>query len=383
VCFDPEQGKVWATDENAQSLGGNDRIGILRIEDKTWEYIYLPATYTTLILQQGTFLAMDSVNRVAYVQAGTAGGLRGTLIYSLDSLALLFNTFTDLTHGQSNYHFIVGHDSTNNRVLLAGDITLRCYSATNGIPVTLVDDVSGSVGNRYMITDASGKWWGHDASSPANMQKVSLSGSVLNNSAVDLGADGMESMLMCYDSTNDLIYYMAGGSTGYNLDADELYKFDCVAETYTKMNVTTPYPAVSSGNHSTSLQGCTSMLMSSDNYRILLLRGGTSGGQRCFYVVDPSDGTVDFHADLPDDYSSNYYTANSTGSVGVLWSLGSYRIQEIRFTGGEQGTALNIYKPVSANALPISGTTVQVELFETGNAGVRRDNAFNIAFIDL
>lgn len=389
VAFDSAKGRLWATDQDHDTnftSAASDRVGIYRLDTDSWDYIYTPADWSILFLQVGPVLKLDVTNRRAYLQVagssdGAYNGARSTLIYDLDSYDLLHNTFVDIAgHGQAQ-HFMIAIDPSNDRIFLRGDSYIRAYTTDGaGIPDSFIDDETTQTysGNSHPIVDASGQLWVPTTVHPEDWRKFYLSGGSLLTATADGGPDGIIDGLKCYDATNDLIYYVTGDTASVD-DAKELYKFDCGTETYTKITASTLGAIATEGDADASYRNPTSISMSFDDSKLLVVRGG-SGGYHDFYIVDPSDGTIDFHQDLGDLYSYNYYTNNPAVDAGVLWSLGTKRIMEIRFQGDNAGSIGTVYKPVIAAARMIAANKAQVELFDANNVFVRRNNAFHITF---
>jgi hypothetical protein len=391
VCYDPQQGKLWATDENSQALlrdengfpvvspdtTGSDRIGIYKKDTDTWQYIYLPDDWERGIRGDGELLKLNVEERVAYMQAiGTVGGAydsnRTTLIYDLDTLELLTNVYTDVTTGDGS-GYIVGFDNINDRCIIYGGSSTRFFGMADGIPTTQIATTGSQYSiNKYMIPDASGNFWFPEGS-PADWRRWYLVASVINTATVDTGAAGLDSSAnnFCYDATNDQIYF-------YTTDRLTLKKMACSTGTLTSI---VTYAAVSGANHNTEASELYALEMSSDDFRLLGVRGASSGsGECCFYIIDPSDGSIDFHYDLATTYTTNYYTQNIAVSEGVVWSLGTNRIQEIRFGGGEQDTALSVYDPVFVAVRMTAANKARVWFFKGNNFRVRQDSAFHIHF---
>lgn len=387
VAFDSVKGRLWATDQDHDTgftQADLDRIGIYRLDTDTWDYIYLPALWPILWLQSGPVLKLDVANRKAYVQAagasdGAYNGARTTLIYDLDSYDLLFNTFTDISGHSQGQHYLIAIDPANDRLFLHGDSYIRAYTTDGaGLPDSFLDDetTTGYTGGYHPIVDATGQLWIPTGAHPQDWRKFYVSGGSLLTATADAGPDGIIDGIKCYDATNDLIYYVTGQTASLD-DAKELYKFDCDTETYTKITAATLGAVTNEATGDASYRNPTSISMSFDDSKLLVVRGS---GFLDFFIVDPSDGTIDFHQDLADTYTRNYHTSNPAVDAGVLWSLGTKRIMEIRFQGDNSGSIGTVYKPVIAAARMIAANKAQVELFDANNVFVRRNNAFHITF---
>lgn len=380
--YDPVRGRVWATDISHDNAAYTipDRLGILRLDTGTWEYITLPTTRPNIDHNKCSLGIMDLTNRVFYLQAfHQTGPVRSTLVYSLDTYALLQDTWDLSGHGQGTYHIVVGADPSRNKVCIWGDSTLRLYNTASGVPTTLADSKNrtGNTGFRNPITSNDGAYWFYDnAPSPDEWLQCAISGSVwgsfTNRDADNGNGHNMDSNLYTHNPVTDEIYYMAGAGN------DELYKVLCVSPfTVTKINSST-YAGIGAGTWTTSIAAPTAISWSPDYYRLIVVRASPTYG--AVYVVDPSDGSIDVAYELDDRYSRNYNALDIGVDHGRIWSIGSNRIQEFRFTGSTENTSLVVYKPVAPAARMTSTTKARVELFQVANSYVRQDNPFYISF---
>ena len=383
VVWDPVKGKLWATDTEHDPNtddSGQDRLGIYKVDSETWEYITLPLGWGILFVQRGPSILINVEDRVVYVQVAgqddapeTNNGDRTTLIYSLDTLELLMNTKEDLTAGGSESTLVVlGFDSANGHMLIGGASTTYIHDMTDGLPDAVdIDSIASAYGSvSTYIADSAGKfWYPTTALAPDDWRRYYLSGLSLTEDTVEAGADGINAdNLKTYDSTNNEIYYLS-------YDQLSLMKINCGTGTVTKLAT---YPAHDSSTHTTSPTSLTALVMSSDNSRVLGVRGGTGGDFMCFYIIDPSDGSVDFHAEIPDLYTDNCDSLHVGVDAGKLWVLSTQRITEISFAGGETDTALAIYDPVLFSSRLIAADTVRVWFYRGNNFRVRQDSAFHI-----
>lgn len=387
--YDTQRGRVWVVDidhdtTTNETTGEPDRIGVFRIDSETWEYITLPTIGTDkhsfATKYKCSISIMDIAHRAFYVQArNEANDEVTTLIYSLDTLELLQDTYDDIVgHGQTFYFFIIGVDSANDRLLLWGDSNYLCWGMNdNGTVDTSLGGVarSGNTGFRSAICDNNGHFWFHDGTpNPDDWQQIVVTGSgaTLTINTRDAGADGLDTRIYAFNAVQNAIYYLDNAR-------NDLWKILCDSP-YTVTELTaSDWPSYAGSGHLTSPLEINCLAWSYDYYRLIGVRGGGTAPM-CVYIIDPTDGTVDAHYELEDLYVQNFFCDTIAVQPGVFWSLSSNRIMQFNFTGDTEETDLSVYKPVTPSVRMVDANTARVELFLTANSVVRQDNAFYIEF---
>jgi hypothetical protein len=376
VQYYQEGGEVWATDNDYTVSGSSyDRIGILRPESNTWTYLNL--NETNYIQQYGSAaggMFVDNTNGLMFIQANDVSNNVSTLIYDCASKALLLNvrdSLGGLDGGQ--FEYVVGIDPANETCVILDNNAYDWRTTTNGIPdATSSGEFNPAVAaNSYkpVMADTAGNYWNtHDD----NIYKWVFGG---GETAYSTGADKLAPGLVCYRASNNTIYYMSQ-------NGDYIKSFACTDQTITRLNGSAWGTVSSEATALTSLKGIQSLDVSKDGTRLIATRGG-SATYYTFYIIDPSDGSIEAAYTLPSPWTYNWYSRMIAISDNRIWTLGTERIMEVTWTGAQPGDPPLVYKPVVANSRMVTASKARVEIFEVGNSIIRRDTPFHIGFFGL
>lgn len=379
VLYDPVKDLVWATDIDhaASSSGQPDRIAIGNMFAEAPEvYLYLPAAFPRLFLQEADTLNIDLTYRLAFVQATALAGTRTTLIYDMDSYELLEDS--NATTGGTQ-RVVAGH--TDDALFIFGDTVIMVYSRDDdGLFDTLLDSESANtaeeaIGFKWGLESNDGHLWYKNGVSPPEWAEFDVAGGSANVSSHDAGFRGIADRLYDYNPIDNCIYYLTSSSSDFHL-----MKILC-ASPYTVTQITsTAYSETYDVNTADeTIVGCVTMRFTPDYSRIVVLRGGGSPFPY-FYLIDPSSGAIEVAFALPGGLSRNYSVETIVSLAGVVVSIGSYNLQIISYTAGSAGTAQDD-DPVLIKSRMTSSTEAIVETYRAFDQNkIKTDCGFHIEF---
>lgn len=380
IGWDSLKEDVWATDYDHDTAftGNPDRIAIGSPFNALPEvYLYLPTGFTNLNQENvGDTLILDMTYRLAFVQArNNDGSQETTLIYDIDSLAVVFNCYVDI--GGPNACRILGH--SDDYFIIKQNADWKIFSRdADGLPDTSLGTYAGSpsgTGYKDFLVDNNGHFWGVNSTTPKDWVLFPISGGY-TAAVKDGGAEGIMDRIYDFNPNDNSIYFMT------NFDGSDciLKKISCDSP-YTVTTIATYSSTYDAGTADETLQDITTLKFTPDYQHLIAVRGGDSANYPHLFVVDPDDGSLDAAISLPSPYSNNYGVEGVVVLGEFVVTMGNQVLQVINYVLGGVGSDLDFIPPLFGARMS-STTSAIVEFWnpEALPARVKMDCGFHIEF---
>jgi hypothetical protein len=379
IAYNPTLNELYVNDTDHSLIASvaYDRLAIFNPSTRSWNYInFVGEALPVIQTGKGTPLLFDTISQSAYTLC-TGPGI-GTLIFDMIGRSKVFDTWNNITHGQSFNNYILAINPANSTCIIVRDShVLAWWTTVGGIPNSVVATAAFPGGAGYdtpgmtPVVDINNNYWIYKNLGGANQSWVRTflgAGPTLSFEDISITTDLFSHPLTRINPNTNCFYYLSSNH-------DYLMKFDCTAKTATRVNASA-YPALTAPNKYLTLRSITSLTWSSDYTKLIALRGGSDPAD--LLIVSPIDGLVDAGYTDTANYSRNFGSGVAVGAISKLWNVSSERIVQADFSGGEDFGLVST-TAVSYEAHWLSANECQIE-FKDPYTGARVDSAFHIAF---